>query len=506
METPILEMEQISKSFNGVKVLNGVHFELRKGEVHALMGGNGAGKSTLMKILTGVYTKDEGSIKLNGGEVDIHSTTDAENVGISMIFQEFSLIPTLTVAQNIFIGREPRNSLGLIDDRKAIRMTEKLLEELGVDIEANQQVSNLGVGYWQMVEIAKALAKDTKILVMDEPTSSLTKRETEVLFAFINRLRSKGYSIVYISHRMEEIFEICDRITIMGDGQHLITANTSEMTMDSVIEYIAGKNLDKFEWKKREDISGGEVVLSVKDLHATSRVNGVDFELRKGEILGIAGLMGSGRSETLRALFGIDPVDKGEIYINGKQVNIRSPKDAIANGLALVPEDRRVQGLILDHSVKDNVLLPSLSKISNLLVDDKKGRQITEKWVDKLKIKTDSIWKLSNLLSGGNQQKIVFAKWLANGPDIILLDEPTIGIDIRAKVEIVAIIRELADEGKSILVVSSEMQELLAVSDRILVFRNGKVTQSYKREEIETEEDLEHAVQGYGSAAEAETV
>jgi ribose transport system ATP-binding protein len=497
MGAPILEMKGISKSFNGNKVLQDTHFELRRGEVHALMGSNGAGKSTLMKILTGVYELDAGNIRLNGNVVQIKKPNDAEKQGISMIFQEFSLVPELTVAQNVFLGREPRNALGFIDDKKSIQSTKMLLKDLNVDMKPNDLVANLGVGYWQMTEIAKALSKETKILIMDEPTSSLTKRETEVLFEFIERLKHKGISIIYISHRMEEIFQICDRITIMGDGKHLITADTKEMSMESVVQYIAGKNMEKFEWKQRKGVLNKSVVLQVKNLKTNNRVNGVNFELKQGEVLGIAGLMGSGRTETLRALFGIDQTTEGEILINGNKAVFRSPQDAIKNGIALVPEDRRVQGLVLDHEVKDNILLPSLSKISKVLINDSKGNKISEEWVEKLGIKTDTIFKVSRLLSGGNQQKIVFAKWLANSPEIILLDEPTSGIDIRAKSEIIDMIRNLADEGKSILIVSSEMTELLAVSDRILVFHEGKVIKEFLHEDINSEEELEHAIQGF---------
>jgi ribose transport system ATP-binding protein len=497
MGAPILEMKGISKSFNGNKVLQDTHFELRRGEVHALMGGNGAGKSTLMKILTGVYELDAGHIRLNGNVVQIKKPNDAEKQGISMIFQEFSLVPELTVAQNVFLGREPKGALGFIDDKKSVQSTKQLLKDLNVDMKPNDLVANLGVGYWQMTEIAKALSKETKILIMDEPTSSLTKRETEVLFEFIERLKRKGISIIYISHRMEEIFQICDRITIMGDGKHLITANTNEMNMQSVVQYIAGKNMEKFEWKQRKGILNKPVVLQVKNLKTNNRVNGVNFELKQGEVLGVAGLMGSGRTETLRALFGIDQTTAGEIFIKGIKTTFRSPKDAIKNGIALVPEDRRVQGLVLDHEVKDNILLPSLSKISKFLVSDSKGNKISEEWVKRLDIKTDTIFKASRLLSGGNQQKIVFAKWLANSPEIILLDEPTSGIDIRAKSEIIDMIRNLADEGKSIVIVSSEMTELLAVSDRILVFHEGKVVKEFLHEDINSEEDLEHAIQGF---------
>ncbi|MFC5529434.1 sugar ABC transporter ATP-binding protein [Cohnella yongneupensis] len=497
MGTPILEMQNISKSFNGNKVLDKTRFELRKGEVHALMGGNGAGKSTLMKILTGVYELDEGSIRLYGSDVQIQTPVDAEKHGISMIFQEFSLVPELTVAQNIFLGREPKNALGFIDDKKSAQLTKQLLNELNVDMKPNDVVADLGVGYWQMTEIAKALSKDTKILVMDEPTSSLTTRETEILFAFMERLKQKGISIVYISHRMDEIFRVCDRMTIMRDGKHLITEEISRLDMESVVQHIAGKNLEKFEWKERKRGISDTVVLEVKDLRTNNRVNGVSFELKQGEVLGIAGLMGSGRTETLRAIFGIDSATGGDIYVGGRKADMRSPKDAIKNGIALVPEDRRVQGLVLEHEVKDNILLPSLSRISNVFVNDSKGNSIAEEWVRQLNIKTDSIYKTSRLLSGGNQQKIVFAKWLANSPDIILLDEPTIGIDIRAKTEIIDMIRALAEEGKSILLVSSEMTELLAVSDRVLVFHDGKVVKEFRQEEISSEEDLEQAIQGF---------
>jgi ribose transport system ATP-binding protein len=498
MGTSILNMSQISKSFNGIKVLEDVSFDLKKGEVHALMGGNGAGKSTLMKILTGVYELDSGQIYMDGNDVHIKNPTDAEKQGISMIFQEFSLVSTFTVAQNVYLGREPRTKLGFIDDKQSLELTRKLLEELNVDMKPNAIVGDLGVGYWQMTEIAKALSKETKILIMDEPTSSLTNRESEILFEFIARLKLKGISIIYISHRMDEIFRICDRITILGDGRHIITAETSELNMDSVIQHIAGKSMEKFEWKERARHSDESVILRVENLKTNNRVNGINFELKHGEVLGIAGLMGSGRTETMRALFGIDQITDGEIYMKGIKIKIHSAQDAMDKGIALVPEDRREQGLILDHTVKDNILLPSISKIRNkaFLINEKKGNQLSQDWVEKLSIKTDSIHKTVKFLSGGNQQKVVFAKWLANEPEIIMLDEPTIGIDIRAKIEIIEMIRELANAGKSILLISSEMTELLAVSDRVLVFYDGKIVKHFMRDEINSEEDLQHAVQG----------
>lgn len=499
MEQPLLSMKNISKSFNGVKVLNSVDFSVNKGEVHALMGGNGAGKSTLMKILIGVYEADDGEIYIDGKKVTIKNMNDARDNYISMIFQEFSLIPTLTVAENIFLTRESRTSLGLLNDKECVEKTRKLLQELEVDIHPNDVVENLGVGYWQMTEIAKALSQEAKILIMDEPTSSLTKKETEVLFSFINKLKQKGISIIYISHRMDEIFEICDRITILRDGKNVVTERIKEIELDTVIQHIVGAAMDKaFEWKERTYRADSTPILEVKHLTSGTKINDINFKLYPGEILGVAGLMGSGRSEMARCIFGIDSIDSGEIYVNGEKRSINSPIDAVNAGLALIPEDRRMQGLILEHSVKDNMILPILSKIKKgLFIDEGKANELTSELVQKLNIKTDSIFKTAELLSGGNQQKIVLAKWLANDPDVLILDEPTIGVDIGAKTEIIDIIRELADSGKAIIVISSELPELLAVSDRVIVLHEGKVVKELKRKEINSEEELQHAIQGY---------
>jgi ribose transport system ATP-binding protein len=499
LDQPILSMKNISKSFNGIPVLKSVDFSVKKGEVHALMGGNGAGKSTLMKILTGVYTADDGEIFIDNQKVTINNTKDARENYISMIFQEFSLIPTLTVAQNIFLTRETRTRLGLLNDKQCIEKTKELLRELEVDINPNDVVGNLGVGFWQMTEIAKALSQEAKILIMDEPTSSLTKKETEILFAFINKLKRKGISIIYISHRMEEIFEVCDRITILRDGKNVITENCKDISMDTVVQNIVGAELDKaFEWKERSYSKDSTPVLEVKNLSSGTKLNNISFKIQPGEILGIAGLMGSGRSELARAIFGMDPIDSGEIYVKGKKKSIKSASDAVNAGLALIPEDRRVQGLILDHSVKENMILPILSRVKKgFLIDERKANDISNELVMKLNIKTDNIFKTTKLLSGGNQQKIVLAKWLANNPDVLILDEPTIGVDIGAKTEIIDIIRELADNGKAILVISSELPELLAVSDRVIVLYEGKLVKELDRREINSEEDLQHAIQGY---------
>jgi len=492
-------MKNISKSFNGVKVLHDVNFSVNKGEVHALMGGNGAGKSTLMKILTGVYTADKGEILIEGKPVSIKSYEDAKANKISMIFQEFSLIPTLTVAQNIYLTRESKTPLGLLDDKENARKTEKLLKELGVDIKPSDIVQDLGVGYWQMTEIAKVLSQEAKVLIMDEPTSSLTKRETEVLFSFINQLKEKGYAIIYISHRMDEIFRICDRITILRDGRKITTEVIKETTLDTVIQHIVGAEFDKlFEWAERDVPTNVPPAFEIRNVKAGTKVDDVSLKIQPGEIVGIAGLMGSGRTELLRTIFGIDPMDSGEIYVNGKKRNIRSARHAIDAGIALIPEDRRLQGLVLQHSVKDNIILPILSKLKKgMLLDNKKATEISKRLVERLNIKTDSIAKQSGLLSGGNQQKIVLAKWLANDPDVLLLDEPTIGVDIGAKTEIIDIVRELAASGKAILVVSSELPELLALSDRLLIMHEGRIKREIKRKEIQSEEELQYAIQGY---------
>jgi ribose transport system ATP-binding protein len=495
----MLLMKNISKSFNGIKVLDSVHFSVNEGEVHALMGGNGAGKSTLMKILTGVYTLDQGEIYIEGEKVSIQSPDDARKNKISMIFQEFSLIPTLTVAQNIFLTRESKTSFGLLDDKECVKKTEQLLKELEVDLDPNEVVGNLGVGYWQMTEIAKALSHEAKILIMDEPTASLTKKETEVLFSFINKLKAKGYSIIYISHRMDEIFEICDRITILRDGKHVATEDCKEIDLATVIQHIVGSEVDKaFEWKERSYSKHATPVLEVKRLSSGTKVKDVSFKIFPGEILGVAGLMGSGRSEMVRSIFGIDPQDSGEILVNGKKRSIKSADDAIKAGIALIPEDRRIQGLVLEHSVKENLILPILSKLKKgWFIDEKKANEIAISFVKKLNIKTDDIFKTANLLSGGNQQKIVLAKWLANDPTVLILDEPTIGVDIVAKTEIIDVIRHLADSGKAILVISSELSELLAVSDRVIVMHEGTIVKELNRKEIHSEEELQHAIQGY---------
>jgi ribose transport system ATP-binding protein len=499
MPNTAVSMHGINKSFSGVPVLREVDFELRRGEVHALAGGNGAGKSTLMKILRGVHQPDSGEMSIDGAPVHFASTHDAIAAGISMIFQEFSVVPTLTVAQNTFLGRERRGAFGLLDDRASIERTEQLFRDMGVTVDARKRLENLGTAYWQLTEIAKALSQDARVLIMDEPTASLAKEEADHLFGLIRSLTARGISIVYISHRIEEIFQVADRVTVLRDGRHIVTADLDSLKPEQLIEHIVGRQMEHaFEWRPRTVARDGEPLLSVRGLRVRPRLHDVCFDLFRGEILGFAGLMGSGRSETARALFGIDQVQAGEIQIGGKPVSIRSSRDAIAADIALVPEDRRLQGLVLDHSVRTNLLLPLLGEFSHGgWIDDGKGKRLAGDLVERLGIKTAGLEHPVQQLSGGNQQKVVLAKWIGTEPAIYIMDEPTAGVDIGTKADIFAMIRRLADAGKAIIFISSEFAELLAVCDRVLVFRDGTVDRSLDRSAIPDEETLQFAVQGF---------
>ncbi|GAC1534514.1 MAG: hypothetical protein NVS2B7_02730 [Herpetosiphon sp.] len=497
LETPAVELKDIVKGFNGIPVLKGVDFEVRQGEVHALMGGNGAGKSTLMKILQGVYATDSGEIRVNGKPVQVRSPQEAQKLGIGMVFQEFSLIPSLTVAQNIFLANEPRDRMGMLNDHESERRARALFTDMGVDINPRAQVSRLATGYWQLTEIAKALSQNARVLIMDEPTAALTASETQSLFELVRNLKARGIAIVYISHRMEEIFQIADRITVLRDGQRVITASTTNITMGQLVEQIVGRKMEQaFAWQERQVDRTVTPLLDVQHLRSGTRVRDVSFKLYPGEILGIAGLMGSGRTELVRSLFGIDRITGGQVTVSGRARTINDPQDALDAHICLVPEDRRAQGLVLMHDVKDNTLLPLLDGLQrNGIIDDGAGDRLVRSFVESMQIKTDSIHKVIRLLSGGNQQKVVIAKWLASKPDILLMDEPTAGVDIGSKTEILELIRKLADEGKGIIVISSEFTELLAVADRVLVMRNGEVKLELMREDITSEEMLQQAVQ-----------
>lgn len=495
---PVIAMAGISKSFNDNVVLDGVDFELRRGEVHVLAGGNGAGKSTLMKILQGVYTMDSGSLEIDGEPVNIGSIHDARAAGIGMVFQEFSLIPTLSVARNVFLGNERRSALGFLDDADSVERTRALFAEMGVDIDPTITMGTLGTAYWQLTEIAKAMAQDAKVLILDEPTASLAKDEVDALFALVRRLTANGISVIYISHRMDEIFRIGDRITVLRDGQRVLTAPLAELTAADVVHAIVGRKVESaFEWKPRSVDRSGAPVLEVRNLTAGTRVRNVSFTAHRGEIIGLAGLMGAGRTELARVLFGIDHADAGEVLIRGQRVHLTNSGRAIAAGIALIPEDRRAQGLVLEHSVRDNLLLTLLGRFRRgPLLNDRKGSAIAEAAIDTLSVKTASPRIAVSRLSGGNQQKVVIGKWLGIDPDILIMDEPTAGVDIGTKLEIVERIRALADLGKVVIVISSELPELLAVADRVMLLRSGSIARSLDRADIADEHALQLALQG----------
>ena len=472
----ILKMDGIQKYFPGVHALDNAHLEVRAGEVMALVGENGAGKSTLMKILTGIYQKDGGSIEYFGQEIEIHGPRDAQAKGICIVHQELNLMQDLTVAENIFIGREPGKGL-FLDQAEQNRMTEELLSSLHLNINARTQVKRLTVAKQQMVEIAKALSyQNTKVLIMDEPSTALTTSEIEDLFTFIRQLKATGVGIVYISHRMDELKQITDRITVMRDGQYVDTVDTASTTIDQVVQMMVGRVIYE-EPKSHSNVPpDAEVVLEAEGLNSLD-VKNVSFQLRKGEILGFAGLMGAGRTETMRLLCGADKRDSGTIKVRGKEVSIHSPKDAVNAGIGYLSEDRKLFGLCLGLSVADNTALPSLDMLSGpLFVDDGKIHRAAMEHVDKLRIKTPTVKTLIRSLSGGNQQKVVIAKWLHRDCDVLIFDEPTKGIDVGAKSEIYKLMNQLAAEGKSIIMISSELPELLRMSDRVVVMCEGRVT------------------------------
>ena len=476
MADAILTMEEIEKSFPGVHALDHVHFDVRRGEVHALMGENGAGKSTLMKVLTGIYTKDYGTITYEGKEVSFNNTREAQDAGIVIVHQELNMIGDLTVAQNIFIGREFMKGFK-IDDKKMIEESKKLFNELKIDINPRDKMSDLTVGKQQMCEIAKAISHKAKVIIFDEPSAALTEKEIEDLFTIIRDLREKGMAIVYISHRMDEIKVITDRVTVMRDGGYVGTLITKDCTKEDIINMMVGRVIyedPKTESKVPKD---APVVLKVEHLNAGRMVQDVSFELRKGEILGFSGLMGAGRTETARALFGADPKTSGDIYINGEKVTINSPQDAVKHGIGYLSEDRKRYGIVVQKTITENSTLATLEKyMSGLFINKNEEKKVTEHYIQELATKTPSADQLVVNLSGGNQQKVVIAKWLVRDCDILIFDEPTRGIDVGAKNEIYKLMNKLASEGKSIIMISSEMTEILRMSDRIVVMCEGKKT------------------------------
>ena len=488
----ILTMKGIDKSFPGVHALDHVDLEVRKGEVHALMGENGAGKSTLMKVLTGIYSKDEGTITFEGKEVEFTNPREAQDAGIVIVHQELNMLGHLTVAQNIFIGREFMKGK-FIDDKKMNEEARKLFDQLGIDIDPTETMSRLTVGKQQMCEIAKAISHDAKVIIFDEPSAALTEAEIEELFKIIRDLRERQLGIVYISHRMDEIKVITDRVTVMRDGGYVGKLITKDCTKEDIINMMVGRVIYEDPKTESQVAKDAPVVLKVEHLNAGRMVQDVSFELRKGEILGFSGLMGAGRTETMRALFGADPKQSGDIYINGEKVDIKTPKDAVSHGIGYLSEDRKRFGIIVDKTVAENSTMASLDEyMKGLFIDKKKEKEVAQKYVDILKTKTPGVDQLVVNLSGGNQQKVVIAKWLVRNCDILIFDEPTRGIDVGAKSEIYHLMNELVAEGKSIIMVSSEMTEILRMSDRIVIMCEGRKTGELGIEEA-TQERIMHA-------------
>lgn len=489
----LIQMEGIMKEFPGVLALNNCRFDLRAGEVHALMGENGAGKSTLMKILTGVYQKDAGTIEFKGQPVELSNPKAAQDAGISMIHQELNLAPDLTVAQNIFIGREPRRKLRLfLDDRALHRQVKELFERMGLDMDPSIKVSELTVAKQQMVEIAKALSYNADVLVMDEPTAALSETEIEDLFRIIRQLRESRVGIVYISHRMDEIKRITDRITVMRDGQYIDTVSTAEVTTQDIISKMVGRQI--YETSKPERTAGErETVLEVIGLNQGRNLKDINLTLKKGEILGIAGLVGAGRTELARAIFGADRIQSGEIRVHGRKVTIKGPHDAVRQGIGYLSEDRKRYGCVVDLDVKSNVAIASYGSFLRPggWMNTAKIREQAEDMVSRLKVKTPHVDQEVKFLSGGNQQKVVIGKWLTRDCDILIFDEPTRGIDVGAKSEIYRLLNDLAAQGKSIIMISSELPEILRMSHRILVMCEGRITGELDHEEA-TQESIMH--------------
>ncbi|MBK8933604.1 MAG: sugar ABC transporter ATP-binding protein [Chloroflexi bacterium] len=500
--TPILRMSGISKSFPGVKALQEVHFEVARGEIHALVGENGAGKSTLMKILTGAYRPDSGQIAWHGRPVTIASPSDSQTLGISMIHQELSLLPYLTVGQNIFLGREPQGRLpGFINWQALYAQAQELLERLSLDVKPRAEARELSIAQQQMVEVAKALSLQADLIAMDEPTSSLTDVETEVLFTMMRALKAQGVAIVFISHRLEEVFEITDRVTVLRDGRHIDTRPTADLTRDKIVELMVGRELGNiYPYHPTEQ---RDLVLEVSDLCDGRELKNVSFQLHGGEILGIAGLIGAGRTALAETLFGIRPATGGHIKLAGQPSKIRSPKQAIQHGLGFVPEDRKQQGLFLNMAVRENITMSGMGLVTNAgFVDNKKANGLAQKFVEKLDVRTPNLRQNIRNLSGGNQQKVIIARWLTLSPRILILDEPTRGVDVGAKAEIHALMRQLAEQGVGVLMISSELPEVLGVSDRILVMHEGRITGELSRDEATQDQIMVAATGGVENVVE----
>ncbi len=493
MTQPFIKLERITKKFPGVVALNDVSLDLFQGEIHGLIGENGAGKSTFIKILTGVHTPEEGKIYLNGSQIKIENTKNAINLGIGCIYQELNNIPQLSVTDNIFLGCQLKKKSGLLDYETMNKQSRKLLKDLGQDIDPTLPIEKLGMGHQQMVEIVKAISKDIKILIMDEPTSSLSETEIKELMKAVRKLKSNGVGILFVSHKLEEIFELCDKVTVFRDGHHVITGKVADFNNDLLIQNMVGREI--VQQFPKEKIEKGEEILRVENFTRYGVYQNITFNLSRGEILGFSGLVGAGRTELIRGIFGADPVDEGGLFINGKEVCLKNPEAAVKNRLALLTEDRKTQGLVLGASVLSNLIITCLCKYKKgLLLDYFKINTTVNDNIKSLQIKTPGPNTLAEQLSGGNQQKVVVGKWLNSDAEIYIFDEPTRGIDVGAKVEVYNLMNEILKKGKAIIMISSELPEVLGMSDRVLVMRNGRITAEIERgSKLFNQEDIMHA-------------
>ena len=499
MDHSLLEMKGIKKRFSGVHALSGIDFSVKEGEVHALLGENGAGKSTLIKILGGIYQPNEGSIFLNGKQVFVDKVATARHLGIGIIHQEIVLVPHLSVAKNIFLGREPLTKYGTVDEKKMIQSAEEMVLKLGLSIDVRHPVDELTIAQQQMVEIVKAISFNARVLVMDEPTSSLSDEEVEKLFETIDRLREHKVSIIYISHRMEELFRVSDRITVIRDGYYVGTRDTKETNVSELVSMMVGRTLESFYTRDYNQLKDEDTVLQVDNLSSSGVFENVSFKVRRGEILGFAGLVGAGRSEIMMSIFGCEPKrTSGTVKLKGKEVWFKNSLDAIKAGIGFVPEDRKKQGLVLNNTVGYNITLASLRFVmSGIAINGNKKQTAVNTFIDKLKIKTPSSEVDVVQLSGGNQQKVVLAKWLATKPDLLILDEPTRGVDVGAKFEIYSIINQLAAEGIAIIFISSELPEIINMCDSVCVVKAGKLVKQLDKGEL-SQENIMHLAAGGG--------
>lgn len=488
-------MEGITKSFGANQVLKGVDIKLSPGEIHAIMGENGAGKSTMMNILTGLHKRDGGKIFIDDEEKYFSNVKEAEEFGITFIHQEMNTLPNMSVLENMFLNKELKNPFGVLNTKEMTYQANQVFERLNIKMDASQPMSDLSVGEQQMIEIAKCLMTDAKVLIMDEPTAALSEREIDILFGIIRKLKAEQVSIVYISHRMEEIFALCDRITVMRDGVTVSSYTTKEADMALLVKDMVGREIGDFYPEKTNEI--GATKFEVRGLTKKGVFQDISFSVKEGEIIGFSGLMGAGRTEIMRGIFGIDALDSGDIYLEGERLTIKSASDAISHGIGFLTEDRKDEGLILDFTLKDNILLPSISEFSKkVILEDKLINEFVDLLMKRLTVKAESRESLASSLSGGNQQKVVLAKWIGIGPKVLILDEPTRGVDVGAKREIYLLINELAARGVSIIVVSSDLPEVMSISDRVLVINEGRLTGEVSRAEATQEKIMNFATGG----------